>query len=458
MARQFIVEPVIHGDVSVGTEGTGTRLLLGRLAETGGLRKVQFQAGKEFVVLLNGKRGSGKSHTLGVMVEGLCTTANTTSIGDNSDRRAVLLLDPMGNFWTTEHLARPDGPARVRQQYEMLDGWQVKPEPLNVRIWLPAGFKNENHPPTVREFSIRIGDLDVADLADLLGVNLMRDPQGAALSEAFEAVLAASGRPPRNLTDLIRYLEDLRDNANGGDHALATIRALVRSLKDLERKPVMSGSGTPLTELLQPGMLSVLMLPLSVGSDLRRVVTRLLIRRILKEREEASQILQRLAIEALADNERERLLGEVASRVPRTVLALDEAQELLGDEGGEARQALEAFCLLGRNYGLSLLLATQRPTATALSPKVRSQVDLCLVHRLLTQDDIDVAEKNLLGLFPTEVHLGAEPLTFGTLLRAIQPGQAVVSASHATAATETLQRIFILQVRPRISIHGGEVP
>jgi hypothetical protein len=458
MPRQFIIDPLIHGDVAVGTEGSSTKLLLGRLAETGGPRKVFFQAGKEFVVLLNGKRGSGKSHTLGVMMEGLCTEQDTTTISGHDTRRAVLLLDPMGNFWTTEHLARADGPDRVRTQFEMLDGWQIKPEPLNVKIWLPAGFKTANHPPTVREFRIRVSDLDPADLADLLGLNLMRDPQGAALSEAYEAVATLRGSAPASLSDLVRYLEDLRDNANCGDHAGGTVRALIRSLKNLERKPFMTGSGTALTDLLQPGCLGVLMLPLSVGSDLRRVITRLLIRRILKEREEASQILQRLAVEALDPAERVRLEREVESRVPRTVLALDEAQELLGDEGGEARQALEAFCLLGRNYGLSLILATQRPTAAALSPKVRSQVDLTLIHRLLTQDDIDISEKNLLALFPREVHLGAENLNFGSLLRSIEPGQAVVSASQATAGGETLHRVFVLQVRPRISVHGGEVP
>lgn len=458
MPRQFIVEPVISGEVTVGTEGNGTRILLGRLAETGGVRKVYFQGSKEFVILLNGKRGSGKSHTLGVIVEGLCTSDNETSISSHRDRRAVLLLDPMGNFWTTAHLARPDGPARVRQQFDMLDGWQIKPEPLNVNVWLPAGFKTANHPETVAEFSIRVSDLDSADLADLLGVNLVRDPQGAALSEAYDAIVDARGRGVCSLADIIRYLEDLRDNFNCGDHASGTIRALLRSLKGLERQPVMSGAGTPLTDLLKPGLLSVLMLPLSVGPDLRRVITRLLIRRILKEREEASQILQRLAVEELADDERRRLTSEIDSKVPRTVLALDEAQELLGDDGGEAREALEAFCLLGRNYGLSLLLATQRPTAAALSPKVRSQVDLCMIHRLLTQDDIDTSWKNLLGLYPKEVHLGAENLDFGGLLRAIEPGQAVVSASHATAKGEVLQRTFVLQVRPRISVHGGEVP
>ena len=127
------------------------------------------------------------------------------------------------------------------------------------------------------------------------------------------------------------------------------------------------------------------MLPLRVGADVRRVITRLLIRRILREREEASQIRQRLDVEELDQPMRTQLAAELHRRIPGSVLALDEAQELLGDDGGEAREALEDFCLLGRNYGLSLVMATQRPMASAISSKVRSQIDLYLIHRLLTR-------------------------------------------------------------------------
>ena len=47
--------------------------------------------------------------------------------------------------------------------------------------------------------------------------------------------------------------------------------------------------------------------------------------------------------------------------------------------------------------GLSLIMATQRPTASAVSSKVRSQVDLYFIHRLLTR----LAIENLLHPFQT---------------------------------------------------------
>jgi hypothetical protein len=175
----------------------------------------------------------------------------------------------------------------------------------------------------------------------------------------------------------------------------------------------------------------------------------------LRERELASQINQRLLIETLDSAERTRLEGELARRAPRSVVAIDEAQELLGDDGGEAREALEDFCLLGRNYGLSLLLATQRPTTAAISAKVRSQADFQVIHRLLTQDDINLVHGNLLGVYPADIREGDRPLGFPDLVRSLHKGQAIISASHAHAR-DAIHRIFLVTVRPRVTVHGGE--
>jgi len=465
MTRQYIVEPAVAGDLVIGSDGDDTRVYLGKLAELGPSRRIYFGGSQESVTCIIGKRGSGKSHTLGALLEALATREDTTSISHHRRRRAVLLLDPMGNFWTTTHRVRPDGPEKVRRQYAQLDGWGCQPEDVNAQIWLPAGFRTENDPPDVQEFRVRVRDLSDADIADLIGINLIKDAQGAALAEAWSVVTQdgwagnSGWNPPRSdysFTHLVNYLEHVRDQLNGGDHQPSSLKALIRSLRALERQPVFSGTGTALTDLLSPGRLSILMLPLRVGRDLRSVITRLLIRRILREREEASQIRQRLDVEPLDDSTRARLTSELQHRIPRSVLAIDEAQELLGEDGGEAREALEDFCLLGRNYGLSLILATQRPTATAVSSKVRSQIDLYLIHRLLTQEDIDISWNNLLAVYPDEVRDGNRALDFAQLVRSLDRGQAIVSASHMHAS-HPVKRIVIGNIRPRITVHGGEV-
>jgi DNA segregation ATPase FtsK/SpoIIIE-like protein len=163
-----------------------------------------------------------------------------------------------------------------------------------------------------------------------------------------------------------------------------------------------------------------------------------------------------LDVQTLEPKERESLASRLTSLVPKTILAVDEAQELLGDEGGEARAALEDFCLLGRNYGLSLILATQRPTVGAISAKVRAQVDTYVIHRLLTQEDIDITQKNLLSQLPDEMRLGHEDLDYSRLLRSLDTGQCVITSDRiSTRGTRT--RTFIVDVRPRTRVHGGEV-
>jgi hypothetical protein len=467
MPRQFRIDPKLEpGDVIVGTEGVGTSLLLGSAAEPGAQR-VWFNASKEFVSLVIGKRGSGKSHTLGTMIEALATTEAQTSISALETRRAILLIDPMGNFWPTSIPVTPDGPPKVRRQWEALREFGCEPVPISAQVWLPAGFRESTDAPGVRSFTVQVTDLDDQDWADLLRTNLVRDPQGIALAEAYDRVTQSgwadkTTKHPANanygIRNLIDFLTYMREDA-GSDHSPQTLRALIRTLEGFARMPLFSGTGTPLTDLLVEGTVSILMLPLRVGHDLRRVLTRVLIRRILREREVASQIRQRLDVERTNGDERRRLTDALKKRIPKTVLAIDEAQELLGDEGGEARQALEDFCLLGRNYGLSLILATQRPTTGAISPKVRSQVDTCFVHRLLTQDDIENTYKNLLSAFPREVRVGDRSLQYPDLVRSLEVGQAVVTSSAMTSQNgqSTPSRLVVLNVRPRVTVHGGEV-
>ena len=424
MAR-FLIEPKIKDDLIAGTEGNSNLAYVGKIAEIGNAnRKFWFGGSKEFVGLILGQRGSGKSHTLGTIAESFATKGNQTSVSKHETRRGMLLLDPMGNFWTMAYAASKDGGKKAREQFAQLAGWDCAPEDVNVDVWVPAGHKRDTDPDHIREFRVKVSDLGEADIADLIGVNLIRDPQGAALSEAYHAVVEDGWddgtriqrpKPDFSFQDLVNYLDHISNN--NGDHQRSTLNALKRSLNSLIRQAVFTGIGTPLTDLVVPDRLGILMLPHRIGEDLRLVITRLLIRRILMEREEAAQIRQRLDVEVMDEATQTNLEEKLQNMIPRSILAIDEAQELLGDEGGEARQALEAFCLLGRNYGLSLLLATQRPTTSAISAKVRSRADIYIIHRLLTQDDINIVKQNLLAVYPEDISLSGRTLDFTSLLR-----------------------------------------
>lgn len=462
MPRQFIMTPTFDADVEIGPKGLANAIYVGRLAERGPLRRVVFNAGREFVIMIVGKRGSGKSYTLGMLLEGLATKDNQTTLSSLTTRPGVLLLDPMMNFWPFVIPVSDEGPLKVRDQFNLLDGWDCKPEDSNVSVWLPHGFRREFDFPNIQDFSVRTADLDAQDWADIVGVNLVRDPQGMLLAEILEMVTTigwtdSSGRSfePRvafDLRELITCIERGRSTLHREDVA----RALTRTLESWERHSIFQKDGTAMTDLVSSGSLSILMLPQRIGHDLRKVIARVLIRRLLKEREAASQIRQRLDVQTLSPEDRGLLERQLVTLAPKTVLAIDEAQELLGEDGGEAREALEDFCLLGRNYGLSLILATQRPTAGAISSKVRAQVDTYFIHRLLTQEDIEVSHKNLISHLPDEMRLGNHQLDFSKLLRSLETGQCIVT-SDRIASKDGRSRTFAMDVRPRTRVHGGEV-
>jgi hypothetical protein len=467
MTKKFIVTPPLDGDIIVGGNGRSeARLLLGRAGETGPNRPVWFDAAKEFVMLILGKRGSGKSYTLGSILESLAAPAGHTAIASHTGagRPAVLLLDPMMNFWTTAIPADRNGPRKAQEAFAALDEWGAAPVAVSNRLWLPAGARLPTDFPGIREFRLRAEDLNASDWADLCGTNLLSDPQGMLLGECWYNVVQegydgplgrVADNPHYTVQGLVDYLDAL-DNAGGHDHNAQTVRALRRTLQNFARQPLFSGPGTPLTELLRPGTVSVLMLPPRVDHGLRRVITRRLIRRILREREVARHIQQRLNMQRLNAGERQELETAMAGMVPRTILAIDEAQELLGDDGGEAKTALEEFCLQGRNFGLSLILATQRPTTTAISAKVRSQAETRIIHRLLTDDDIDLVRKDMLSSMPEEIRDGDRVLAFQELIRALDDGQCVVTSSNIRSNGSAVGRTFVLNVRPRVCVHGGE--
>jgi DNA helicase HerA-like ATPase len=468
---KFFVTPEIASDVVIGASNPEEHILLGRLAErterSGAIpRSVSMDITKEFVSIIIGQRGSGKSFCLGSMLESLATKKKISSLGSRSTDRAALLFDPTGNFWTTGLQLKDDGSPRVLRQKRLLDGWGIETEDINCEVWLPAGYKESTDHPSIREFYFDTKGLDEQDWADILDINLLNDAQGILLSDVFyQAGVAGwqgpSGRvrpvPNPSLADLINCLENCVDFQIGGAgaHHDVSIRVLTRNLNNYARRPLFSGTGTSLTALLKPGSLAVLMMPYRVDRNLRSVITRVLIKKILRDREVASQIQNRLDLEALPQNEVDALQAELAKHIPRTVVALDEAQELLGDRGGREKAALEDFCLIGRNFGLSMILATQRPETNALSSKVRDQAGTWIIHQLASQANITVVEQNLVAQMPASIRDSAGQLDFAALIRRLETGQALV-ASKKMATSNNVSRAFVMNVRPRVRVHGGE--
>ena len=428
---------------------------LGRLGEAGALTDVRFDTSLAHVVGLFGKRGSGKSYTLGTLLEGLCTREEQTSIASNPRGRAVLLFDTLGIFqWADIGLESKSGQHVIQQQLALRRGWDIKTEPLDVAIWIPQGARGESTPATHREFTINYSDFAAEDWGYLLGIDIYRDRMGQLLNDAYVKVTLEGWNDGDNshkaesaysLASLIRCIDTDRELVT--TYAPETRRAVRQQLSTYERNPVFAGDGTPLSELLFPGRMSVIVMN-KMSDELRLIVVAAFLRRLIASRIRASETEKHLhLLDNLSAEKQETLRGTLAGAVPQTWVAIDEAQNILPSERATtATDVIVKYVREGRNYGLSFVIATQQPMS--IDPRILAQVDTLITHKLTVQGDIDYVRKNLKASLPEETKFANAVLGLDDILRGLDVGQALISN------TET-DRSFILDIRPRVSVHGG---
>src|SRR5208337_2398177 len=312
-------------------------LYLGKLAELGPNAKVFLDVSGEHVMAIVGKRGSGKSYTLGSIIEGLCTKQCVTSINKISRQRAVLLFDTLNIFWTTAVKLGPELPGQLLQeQSRNLKGWDINPEDLDTQMWVPAGHRTPGMPSTFCDFRLDTADFSGADWGSLLGVDILQDRMGQLVNDAFQKVTQEGWNGPRGaITAKTSYsigdlLECIRqDNDIQVSYHTETIRAIVQQLTYWNRNPVFSSEGTKLADFLVPGRLSVI-LTASLSEELRSTLVAVLVRKIMRARGEASFDKKRLKVDpSLTKAEEEAIAARLRSSVPPSWVMVDEAQNVI---------------------------------------------------------------------------------------------------------------------------------
>jgi uncharacterized protein len=458
--KTFDIEPRVSGTVTLGSGKRENLVLAGRLAEKTNGESLFFDGSDNFVVFEVGKRGSGKSYGMGAMLESFATKEGS-AISKHTEKRAVVLLDPLDIHWTAVLPLNADGPAGMKRQHELVTKWGgLEIEPIEARVFVPAGHGWMIDRPEFREFKVPVSSLNAGDLALLIRADLIIESRGRLLDEAHRKVTevgwggeeGAAPRAPRadySLDDLIECID--QDPAIRGFYADETRRSVMQPLRSLARMPLFSDrEGTPLIELAQAGVLSIICLA-RLPEDLRTVLTTVMVRKLREDRMYASQIKRRLSLSKENAEEAAILEAELERHVSRTILAIDEAQILMPARGySSARQALDAFVLEGRNYGLSLWLATQRPKG-AISEAASSQIDTFIVHRLSVAEDIGAVIGLLQSASPDKIRLNGREIDLPEMIRSLDVGQAIFSSASSDA-----KRFVVANVRPRMVAHGGD--
>lgn len=428
--------------VVIGPSDSNRHVLLGRLSEVGPEKALRLDVGKEHVVAVLGKRGSGKTHTLGVLVESIGLSDPTGKLGCDAPDRAILVFDTLNLFqWLGVSLASAKGPVS-RLQLEKARSWNLPDVTLSPRLWHLSGSFSGNTGST--PLQVKVADLSPQDWGLLMDVDIIVDPMGQLISAAHDKVARTGWRtanrhisPMSNysIPDLTRCIAD--DTGLADDFTVDTRRAVRQRLNSYELTGLFSTEGTPLEDILRPGEVSVLLLA-RVSEDLRTLVVFLLIRKLLEQRSAASEATKDALIRGGAPP---------VPAVPKTWVILDEAQNIIPARTASfANRELTRFVREGRNFGLSMGISTQQPDA--IDSRIMAQVDVLIAHTLTVRQDTNNVMSNLKTSPPDSIQIGRRTVALSEALRELDVGQCLVSAVDAP-------RSYFVEVRPRVTPHGG---
>ncbi len=460
--RQWRLRPILdppREGVWLGAGSTsGDALRLGTLSESasGASPTVWLATGKEQVVAVVGKRGSGKSFTLGVIAEGFAAGPHT-SIGHQQHPRGVLLFDPLDVYWTLRFPVSESENAEARRHYKLAQAAGLVGITCDVAAWVPGGSKRETDPHWFQTLQLPVPEMELEEWELLLGGGtVFNTPLGQALADVVELVRNGYRRNGRPIAATPRFdLQQLVDAIDSDDltnvYHSETLRALRQRLSALAKTGLFSANGTPISQLIRPGSVAVVMLA-RMPQSYRVVVVAILTRMLMRERSNTAFAEKRLALDPnIPENDRIGLQSALNNGIARTVVMLDEAQAFLAP--GASSAARDLFVQLvkeGRNMGLSAVLATQQPSA--LDSRVLSQVETFIAHQLVTEADIRAVRDNLKSELPESIQSGSRQLEVSSFLRTLPPGFCLISASDQNTPQH---RCIVAAIRPRATVHGG---
>lgn len=418
--------------------------MLGRLSEVGPTKSVCLDISKEHVVAIVGKRGSGKTHTLGVLLEGLALIDDTCVLGVNNGDRAMLVLDTLNLFqWVGLNLESLQGKAAI-EQLSAARSWNLPILTARANLWHLAGSK-----PTAEgslPFQIQVSEMTPQDWGLLMDVDIMMEPMGQLIGLAHSKVTSAGWRtaarhrsavPNHSIQDLVSCINE--DTEIQREYNPDTRRAVRQRLLSYDSCGLFSTQGTPLQQLLTPGQVSVFLLGYA-PEDLRTLVTFLIMRRLLELRMKSSELTKDALIRGAS-------ASPMQIDIPKTWIFVDEAQNIMPSRTATmANRELTRFVREGRNFGLSMAISTQQPQA--IDSKVMSQVDVLVVHTLTLQSDINYVLNNIKSPLPESVSVGRRTIGIAEAIRELEIGQCLLSAVES-------QRALFTEVRPRVTPHGG---
>jgi uncharacterized protein len=381
---------------------------------------------KSHVVFVCGKRGSGKSYTMGVIAEGMALLPK-----EIRQNLSIIILDTMGVYWTMKY------PNKVDEKE--LKEWNFKPEGFDVVIYTPTGYFEEakrKGVPSDYPFAVKPVELDARDWCLSFGLE-----QNAPIGVLIERVIHKL-----KINKSSYSVKDIVNEIKKDDRSEQSIKdAAENRFLNAENWGIFDEKGMSLTDLAKPGQITILDVSIYAtipGSwNIKSLAIGLVSEKLFIER-----MLARRTEEFKEVYHSTHYFGEEGVKKqesPLVWLIIDEAHEFLPNTYETvATEPLVRILREGRQPGISLVLASQQPGK--IHTDVMTQADIIISHRITAKLDTDA----LGALMQSYMRAGLDKL-LDELPRTM--GSALV-------LDDNNEKIFPVKIRPRITWHGGGSP
>lgn len=410
----------------LGTEGT---VFLGKhyvkMGQTTSLaNKIFMDVTTSHVVFISGKRGSGKSYSMGVIAEGMSDLPNNVK-----DNIAVVMLDTMGIYWTMKY---PN-----KQDEKLLKEWELEEKELDVHIYTPKGFfkkYKDQGIPTDYPFSIKPSELEASDWCLSFDLD-MNSEIGVTIERAVNDL-----QEEQKDFDIEDIIEKVKSEESVKDEVK---EAVINRFLSAKKWGLFDKEGTPINELVKGGQVTILDVScyatIAGASNIRALVIGLvsnklfLERMVARKKEEYESIKKETSVLEKEENKQDPLVW----------IIIDEAHEFLPNDGvTAATKPLITLLREGRQPGISLILASQQPGK--IHTDVMTQSDIIISHRITANYDIQA-----LGMLMQSYMREGLDKQLSYLPRI---------TGSALIFDDNNEKLYPMKIRPRFTWHGGSSP
>jgi DNA helicase HerA-like ATPase len=397
----------------------------GRYEESGA---VYLDLSSPHCMLVVGKRGTGKSYTLGVLVEGFCSLDD--AIRENI---SVLVLDTMSVFHSLKSPNSNDNEILRLKEFNSLAPKEFKD---HVKVFLPRLTKEKIESAGKKLnydmiLELSLSDIGIHDWLEFFNLKIT-EPAGGLLVKIFDTL----SREEREFG-----YEDIYEKIEQEQADPEIKRSLTNLMKTVERLKIFQKTGCDFKSIVKGGQISVLdisYLGRIGGFDVRNLILGVLARKLLSER----TLYTTLEMQAQANLIKGIDKETISKEHPLVYMAIDEAHLFLpNNQKTLSSDILIDWIKLGRHPGLSLIMATQEPSS--LHETAIRQSDIMLAHNVTTNDDIAA-----LGKAKQSFMSGSKDIQKIVSTMEFKKGLAVLF-------DDKTRKIEMIRVRPRMSLHAG---